>query len=158
MIRQLQVMDIPYPERLLEYWSQRDYRLLRKLSAWKRGRQYWLDAVVHGERYREPLGTTDWRQAKEFEKKRLAELLKRPPDPTKRAHKFSALPIEVAIDQYAEDRRAQVSERMVAWWKENARPLVGFFGDKPLRKVTPADLGRTRTLGEMPAAQQDDQR
>ena len=37
-----------------------------------------------------------FRQAQE--KKRLAELQKRPPDPTKRAHRFSALPIEAAID------------------------------------------------------------
>jgi len=70
--------------------------------------------VVNGERHREPLGTTDWRQAKDLEKKRIAELQKRPPDPTKRARTFSALPIIAAIDQYAEDRRAQVSDRMIA--------------------------------------------
>lgn len=110
------------------------------MGLWKRGSQYWLDAVVHGERYREPLGTTDWRQAKDLEKKRLAELLKRPPDPAKRAYRFAALPIAAAIEQYAEDRRHQVSERMVAWWNENARPMAAFFGDRPLRKITPADL------------------
>ena len=110
------------------------------MGLWKRGKQYWLDAVVHGERYREPLGTTDWRQAKDLEKKRLAELQKRPPDPTKRAHRFSALPIGMAIEEYATDRRSQVSERMVAWWRENARPLAAFFGDQPLRKISPADL------------------
>jgi integrase len=124
------------------------------MGLWTRGKQYWLDAVVHGERYREPLGTTDWRQAKDLEKKRLAELQKRPPDPTKRAHRFSALPIEAAIDEYATDRRSQVSERMVAWWKENARPLTAFFGDKPLRKITPADLtayqNARRDIGRAP--------
>ena len=124
------------------------------MGLWKRGKQYWLDAVVHGERYREPLGTTDWRQAKDLEKKRLAELQKRPPDPTKRAHRFSALPIEAAIDEYATDRRSQVSERMVAWWKENARPLTAFFGDKPIRKITPADLtayqNARRDIGRAP--------
>lgn len=29
------------------------------MGLWKRGKQYWLDAVVHGERHRETLGTTD---------------------------------------------------------------------------------------------------
>ena len=52
------------------------------MGLWKRGKQYWLDAVVNGERYRERLGTMDWRQARELEKKRIAELEKRPPDPT----------------------------------------------------------------------------
>jgi integrase len=110
------------------------------MAIWKRGTQYWIDVVVNGERYREPLGTTDWRQAKDLEKKRIAELQKRPPDPTKRARTFSALPIAAAIDQYAGDRRAQVSARMIAWWKENARALAAFFRDTPLRKITPADL------------------
>ena len=31
-------------------------------------------------------------------------------------------------------------ERMVAWWKEDAKPLIAFFGDKPLRKITHGDL------------------
>ena len=110
------------------------------MGLWKRGKQYWFDAVVHGERHREPLGTTDWREAKDLEKKRLAELQKRPPDPTKRAHKFSALSIADAIAVYAGDRRSQVSERTVAWWKENAIPLVAFLGDKPLRKIGASDL------------------
>ena len=46
---------------------------------WKRGRQYWMDSVVGGQRYREPLDTTDWREAKELEKQRLTELARRPP-------------------------------------------------------------------------------
>ena len=124
------------------------------MGLWKRGKQYWLDAVVNGERHREPLGTTDWRQAKDLEKKRIAELQKRPPDPTKRAQKFSSLPIDIAIEQYSEDRRAQVSDRMMAWWKENARPLVAFFGDKALRKIAAADLtayqNARRDIGRAP--------
>ena len=51
------------------------------MTLWKRGRQYWMDSVVSGERYREPLHTTDWREAKVREKERLAELARRPADP-----------------------------------------------------------------------------
>jgi hypothetical protein len=96
--------------------------------------------VVHGERHREPLGTTDWRQARDLEKKRIAELQKRPPDPTKRPRAFSALSVDAAITVYADERRSQVSERMVAWWKEMGRPLAAFFENKPIRKISPADL------------------
>ena len=31
--------------------------------------------------------------------------------------------------------RAQVSPRMIAYWKENARPLSAFFGQLPLRRI-----------------------
>ena len=86
------------------------------MSLWKRGKQYWIDTVVHGERHREPLGTTDWREARALEKKRIAELQQRP-DPTKRARKYSNLTVATAIDQYASERRSQVSPRMVTWWK-----------------------------------------
>ena len=132
----------------------REQRSSANMGLWKRGKQYWLDAVVNGERHREPLGTTDWRQARDLEKKRIAELQHRPPDPTKRARTFSGLTVAAAVEQYAEDRRGQVSDRMVAWWKEMGRPLAAFFEDKPLRKVSPTDLiqyqkGR-RDLGRAP--------
>lgn len=77
-----------------------------------------------------------------------------PPNPTKRARKFSALSIAAAIEAYADERRAQVSPRMIAWWKENAIPLGAFFGDKPLWKIGPADLmayqNVRRDLGRAP--------
>jgi len=73
-------------------------------------------------------------------RKRISELQQRPADPTKRARRFGGLSVAEAIDQYAEERRSQVSERMAGWWKEMGRPLAGFFGDKPLRKISSADL------------------
>jgi len=124
------------------------------MGLWKRGKQYWLDVVVNGERYREPLGTTDWRRARELEKSRIAELQKRPPDPTKRARTFGGLSVGQAIEAYADDRRAQVSARMIAWWRENGVPLSAFFGEKPLRKIAVADLtayqNARRDLGRAP--------
>src|SRR5262245_37373459 len=110
------------------------------MSLWKRGRQYWMDAVVRGQRYREPLHTTDRRQAKERERERLAELLRRPLDPAKRGKTFGVLDVQTAITAYASLRRAQVSARMVDYWTENARPLAAFFGSTKLRGITPEDV------------------
>ena len=110
------------------------------MSLWKRGRQYWIDAVVRGQRYREPLHTTDWREAKDREKHRLSELALRPADPAKRGRSYGALDVTAAIDAYAKERRAQVSPRMVAYWTENARPLADFFGPTKLRKITPEQI------------------
>ena len=38
------------------------------MSLWKRGRQYWTDFTVAGQRYRKRLGTTNLRKAKNLER------------------------------------------------------------------------------------------
>ena len=110
------------------------------MSLWKRGKQYWIDAVVNGVRYREPLGTTDWREATQAERRRLEELGKISPDLTNRRQSYGALDVKSAIDNYAVERRSQVSTRMVAYWKENAKPLAAFLGKMKLSSLTPGHL------------------
>jgi hypothetical protein len=110
------------------------------MTLWKRGRQYWMDSVVGGQRYREPLYTTDWREAKEREKERLVELSWRPADPARRAQSYGALDVTTAIEAYAKERRSQVSPRIVAYWTENARPLGAFFGTTALRQIMPEQI------------------
>ena len=48
--------------------------------------------------------------------------------------------VRAAITAYADERRAQVSSRMRAYWLENAKPLTAFFGDAKLRAITPAQI------------------
>ena len=110
------------------------------MGLWKRGHQYWLDAVVHGHRYREPLGTTDWREAKRLERQRIEQLEGRATVPTAKSLTYAAMDVSSAIATYAVERRAQVSKRMVAYWLENARPLAAFFKDTKLRHIAPAQL------------------
>jgi integrase len=105
------------------------------MSLWKRGRQYWMDVTVNGQRFREPLGTTDWREARQRERTRIAELGRRPPDPANRGRTFGSLDVKSAVAAYAKERKHQVSARMVAYWTECARPLSAFFGDTPLQRV-----------------------
>jgi hypothetical protein len=61
------------------------------MALWKRGKQYWLDAVVHGHRYREPLGTSDWREAKRLERERLEQLEGRATVPTANSRTYAAM-------------------------------------------------------------------
>ena len=110
------------------------------MALWKRGKQFWLDAIVHGHRYREPLGTTDWREATRLERQRIEQLEGRATVPTARSLTYSAMDVSSAITAYAEERRAQVSKRMAAYWLENARPLAAFFKDTKLRHIAPAQL------------------
>ena len=48
--------------------------------------------------------------------------------------------VGAAISAYADERRAQVSPRMVGYWKENARPLEAFFGARKVRSLTSQDI------------------
>ena len=119
------------------------------MGLWKRGKQYWLDAVVHGHRYREPLGTTDWREAKRLERQRIEQLESKATVPTAKSLTYAGMDVSTAIKTYAEERRAQVSKRMAAYWLENLHPLEEFFKDSKLRQITPRRSLRTRTLAPM---------
>ena len=55
------------------------------MAIYKRRKWYWMDVVVNGCRYREPLGTTDKREAPRLERERITQLQNRAPDPTKEA-------------------------------------------------------------------------
>src|SRR6478736_2925693 len=98
------------------------------MALWKRGKQYWLNVVINGQRYRHALGTTDPREARNLEKQKIAEYALRRPDPAKRRQVFGSLPLTQAVERYIDDRRAQVSKRMRKYWTENGRRLVAVFG------------------------------
>jgi hypothetical protein len=114
------------------------------MGLWKRGDWYWLDACVHGHRFREPLGTTDWRVAKRLERERIEQLLNKASVPSASSLTYAAMDVEAAIAAYAEERWAQVSARMADYWLENARPLKEFFKDTKLRQITPAQLAASQ--------------
>jgi hypothetical protein len=67
--------------------------------------------------HREPLGTSDWREAKQLERERLEQLQGRATVPTATSRTYAAMDVVTAITTYAEERRAQVSKRMVAYWR-----------------------------------------
>lgn len=103
-------------------------------------KSYYLDCVINGVRYRESLKTTDWRKAPELARERIKQLEKRAPDPAKRSKSYGSLDVKAAIESYAKERRAQVSKRMVEYWKEHIPALSGFFKTTKLRSITPAHL------------------
>jgi integrase len=99
-----------------------------------------MDAVVNGCRFREPLGTTDKREAPRLERERIAQLQNRAPDPAKKSKSFGSMDIETAVKAYIVDRGAQVSPRMVSYWNEQSRPLAKFFNKQKLKSFAPGHL------------------
>ena len=97
---------------------------------------FWMDARIDGVRYREPLGTRDRGEAGELMHKRIEQLKTKAPDPEKRSASIGVLDIKHALQAYTKLRRGKVSDRMVAYWTEQARPLEKHFGDLKLKRFT----------------------
>lgn len=113
------------------------------MAIFKRGKWYWMHAVVNGHRYREPLGTTDSRKAPSLERERISQLKDKAPDPTKKSKSLGSMSIADGIEVYIAERSAQVSARMVDYWRDQSKPLSNSkaLGDCKLAKITPAMIG-----------------
>lgn len=113
------------------------------MAVFKRGKWCWMDAVVNGHRYREPLGTTDSRKAPTLERERIAQLKDKAPDPTSRSKAIASMSIAEAVKAYIAERSAQVSPRMAEYWRDQCKPLSNSkaFGDVKLSKITSAMIG-----------------
>jgi integrase len=110
------------------------------MALYKRKKLYWTDVTVNGIRYREPLETRDWREAQTLERERVTQLKERAPDPEKRCKNFGAMDIATAMKAYIAERRAQVSPRMVAYWKEQEITLSRHFKTLALKRITPGHI------------------
>ena len=113
------------------------YHLYRRPN--KKTGAFWMDLRVNDCRYREPLGTSDRSEAHELMLKRIEQLKTKAPDPTKRSKSFGSMDIPTAIEAYILERKSQVSERMVAYWKDCAIALSKHITIK-LKAITPAHL------------------
>ncbi|HZE69934.1 MAG TPA: hypothetical protein VE135_10480 [Pyrinomonadaceae bacterium] len=76
------------------------------MSLYKRRKTWHVDAVVNGIRYRQSLGTTDWREARRLEPERIEQLKKRAPDLQKRGKSYCSMTVAAAIEAYSAERRA----------------------------------------------------
>jgi integrase len=104
------------------------------MAIYKRGKTWWTDFSVNGERYRESLDTTDWRQAQAQER----ELIRRAAEGklTATSQQFSRLAFTVAADRYTTDRLAHLAPRTIATEKERLKPLRTFFSTLPLTRIS----------------------
>ena len=71
------------------------------MSLFKRNKWYWMDDVVNGIRYRLPLKTTNWQEAKRLEKEKLSEIAEGKAGTQGPAARRS---FNVAMDAYLEER------------------------------------------------------
>ena len=106
------------------------------MSLFKRRKWYWMDDVVNGVRYRLPLKTTNWQEAKGLEREKVNEILQGKLGGGKSARQS----FEAAVEAYIRERKLHSAEKTRLTDEERCRPLKKFFGDTPLKKIT-AEIG-----------------
>jgi integrase len=101
------------------------------MALYKRKKTWHTDFSVDGQRFRQSLETTDWREAKEKEliaqagEGKLAAFNQR----------FSRLRIAEALDHYLEDRSVHVLARSHRSESDHAKPLRQHLGTLPLTRI-----------------------
>ena len=92
-----------------------------------------MDDVVNGIRYRLPLKTTNWQEAKRLEKEKLAEIAEGKAGAQGPAARRS---FNLAMNAYLEERKLHKSTSTYTTDFFRAKPLRAFFGESPLRRIT----------------------
>jgi integrase len=111
---------------------------------YKRGGHWHLDVTIAGVRYREALDTTDKREAKELEKKRITAI-SQGKAASKAGRVFVRKPFAEAAAVYQDERRPHVAERTMQFERERLKPLCAHFGDRPLLRIKAEDIAAYQT-------------
>jgi integrase len=109
----------------------------------KRGKTWHTHFVVNGQRFRQSLGTTDWREAQSNEKQLIAEASE-----GKLTHNSTALarlPFPQAADEYVSGRKLELATASQAKEKQLLVQLRAYFKQEPLKAVTVKRITDYRT-------------
>ena len=108
------------------------------MALYKRGKTWHTDFTVNGERFRQSLETTDWREAQTNQKKKIADAQAGKLSPTRQ--EFARLKFREAAARCLEDRTPQLAPLSVRTEKERTRIVNRTFGDVPVRRLKPEDI------------------
>ncbi len=100
----------------------------------KRGKTWHTHFFVDGQRFRQSLGTSDWREAQKKEKQLVAQASQGKLAPL--SHQFSKLTFKEAADKNLAERIAHLAPRSVQTERERLRPLCALFGSIKVHRIT----------------------
>ena len=104
------------------------------MSLYKRGKTYWADFSVNGQRYRQSLDTSDWREAQSRQKEQITQASQGKLAPS--SQQFARLAFSEAADRFVADRLAHLAARSVQTEKERLKPLRAYFGETSLARIS----------------------
>jgi integrase len=122
------------------------------MNLYKRGKTWWTDFSVNGQRYRESLDTTDWRKAQAKAKDLISQASQGKLGPSN--HQFSRLAFQVAAERYLQSRKLELSPGSLAkerWLLVNpARYLQSYREERAAKGTSPAfinmEMGAIRRI------------
>jgi len=103
------------------------------MSLYKRKKTYWTDFSVNGQRFRESLDTTDWREAQRLEKEKISEAQQGKLVPS--SQQFARLAFSEAADRYLESRKLELSTRSLRKERQLLVHPRQFFGASSLNRI-----------------------
>jgi integrase len=104
---------------------------------YKRGGWYWADFTENGRRYRRPLKTKNWQEARTEERK-VIEMARA----GKLADSGAPKRLFEAVKRYLEDKAVRCSPRTCELETERLSMVMKFFGDIRIVQVSPAEIQR----------------
>jgi integrase len=104
------------------------------MALYKRRKTWWTDFSVNGQRYRQSLDTTDWRQAQASEKELIGQAAVGKLAPS--SQQFAKLAFIEAADRYVADRLAHLAPRSIDTERERLKPLRTFFSALTLTRIS----------------------
>ena len=100
----------------------------------KRGKTWYTHFFVDGQRFRQSLDTTDWREAQAREKALITQASQGRLAPM--SQQFSKLTFEEAATKNLAERIARLAPRSVQTERERLKPLVAEFGQIKVNRIT----------------------
>jgi len=104
------------------------------MSVFRRGKRWYADFTVSGQRYKQSLHTTDWREALSREKELIAQASVGKLAPS--SQRFAKLGFCEAADRYTADRLAHLAPRSILTEGERLKPMRAFFGATLLTRIS----------------------
>jgi integrase len=113
------------------------------MSLVKRGKTWHTHFVVNGQRFRQSLGTTDWREAQAKEKQLIAEASEG--KLTLNSSTLARQPFGQAADDYVSARKLELATASQAKEKQLFVQLRAYFRQEPLKVITAKRITDYRT-------------
>jgi integrase len=108
------------------------------MAIFKRGEIYHTDFSVDGQRFRQSLETSDWREAQSKQKELIVQASEGRLTP--KSHEFSRLGFSEAAERHLTDRLPRLAQRSIQTESERLKPLRGYFGNTPLTRISPDNM------------------
>ena len=108
------------------------------MSLKKRGKTWHTHFFVDGQRFRQSLETSDWREAQRKERELMAEAKAGKLATSK--DDFSRLPFSNAAERFFSDRIPHLAPRSIETERERVKPINKSLGDVAVWRMTPAQV------------------